>query len=93
MNMTKLTLIKNEEATATLGEFISSFGTFGVLGILGGILYTLVMSLPLVVLSCLIPGFIPITLLIVPFALPINTACICGLGWVLDYILSLTTAT
>lgn len=91
MDMIKITLIKNEEATATLGEFISSFGgTFSVLGILGGILYELVLFL---MTSCLAPCFIPITLPICSFILPFYAVLGGGAGWVLDYIVSLTTAT
>jgi len=89
--MIKITLIKNEEATATLGEFISSFGgTFSVLGILGGILYELVAFL---MTSCLVPCLIPIALPIFSLVAPIGVAIIGGLGWVLDYLVALIKAT
>jgi len=91
--MTKLTLIKNEEATATLSEFISSFGTFGVLGMLGGILFGLVMSLLLSCVSCLMPPMFCILPCYVPFALSGGAAILGIQGWVLDYLVALIKAT
>ena len=70
--MREVSLVISEDATATLGEFISSFGTFAGLGVMIGLLYGVVVSL-------LVPCFFCVPVVTVPMGCG-------GGGWILDYL-------